>query len=426
MIRWLGTTGATAAAGAKAYVLALAGAATLVVYAAAAGAADQPGAAAPVDAQAAPQPSAAPPDKPAAAEAMEPSIYDRIWGYTKLYSNSKNPWFQEFAIVGREQVDWYYFDGTHRSKDGIQRHSTADNFVNRRTRIGFKAKAFQTVTIHTEVDLNLEGDGETYGKLTDAYVKWSPEKWFNLTAGKHGAKFTLDGGTSSTQLITIDRSNIANNFWFPDEYFTGLSANGDIGKWFYNVGVFSAGDQNSEFGNFEGDAFVVTSGGYDLASLIGFDKAPIRLDYVYQNPDTDNDVGRSNEHVLSLNFQGEKGPWGLYTDIDYSNGFGSGPELVGGQIMPSFKFCETWQAVVRYTGISSSDDNGIRLARYENRIEPDRGDEYHEIYVGLNKYFYGHKLKWQTGLQYASMNDDPHDGGAYDGWGVTTGLRASW
>lgn len=421
MIRGLGTRSVPAAAGAKGYVLALAGAMTLVVCAATSGRAG--------DAPAAPEPAAAPAataEKPAAAEAKEPSIYDRIWGYTKLYSNSKNPWFQEFAIVGRQQLDWYHFDGTHRSSDGIQRRSTADNFANRRTRIGFKAKAFGTVTVHTEVDLNLEGDGETYGKLTDAYVKWSPEKWFNLTAGKHGAKFTLDGGTSSTQLVTIDRSNIANNFWYPDEYFTGLSANGDVGKWFYNVGVFSAGDQNSEFGNFEGDAFMVASGGYDLGEWIGFDKAPIRLDYVYQNPDSDNDVGRSNEHVLSLNFQGEKGPWSLYTDIDYSNGFGSGPELVGGQITPGFKFCETWQVVVRYTGISSSDDNGIRLARYESRVESGRGDEYHEIYLGLNKYFYGHKLKWQTGLQYASMDDEPNDGGAYDGWGVTTGLRASW
>jgi phosphate-selective porin OprO/OprP len=171
---------------------------------------------------------------------------------------------------------------------------------------------------------------------------------------------------------------------------------------------------------------MLMSGGYDLASLIGFDKAPLRLDYVYQNPDTDNDVGRSNEHVLSLNFQGDKGPWGIYTDVDYSNGFGSQSDLVGGQIMPSFRFCETWQVVVRYTGIHSSDDNGIRLARYDNKIVTGRGDTYNEIYLGLNKYFYGHKLKWQTGLQYASMDDSAHDGGEYDGWGVTTGLRASW
>jgi phosphate-selective porin OprO/OprP len=44
----------------------------------------------------------------------------------------------------------------------------------------------------------------------------------------------------------------------------------------------------------------------------------------------------------------------------------------------------------------------------------------------VNKYFYGHKLKWQTGVQYTTMDDNADDGGDYDGWGVTTGIRISW
>ena len=71
-------------------------------------------------------------------------------------------------------------------------------------------------------------------------------------------------------------------------------------------------------------------------------------------------------------------------------------------------------------------DNGIRFARYENALESGRGDEYNEFYFGVNKYFYGHKLKWQTGVQYTTMDDNADDGGDYDGWGVTTGIRISW
>jgi phosphate-selective porin OprO/OprP len=41
-------------------------------------------------------------------------------------------------------------------------------------------------------------------------------------------------------------------------------------------------------------------------------------------------------------------------------------------------------------------------------------------------FFYGHKLKWQTGLQYTRMDDEADDGGEYDGWGITTGLRIYW
>jgi phosphate-selective porin OprO/OprP len=46
--------------------------------------------------------------------------------------------------------------------------------------------------------------------------------------------------------------------------------------------------------------------------------------------------------------------------------------------------------------------------------------------VGANLFFYGHKLKWQTGLQYATLDDSADDGGEYTGWGITTGLRMYW
>ena len=82
--------------------------------------------------------------------------------------------------------------------------------------------------------------------------------------------------------------------------------------------------------------------------------------------------------------------------------------------------------MARYTWIKSRDDNGVRFARYEDQVVLGRGDEYNEIYLGLNYYFYGHKLKLQTGVQYADMRDQANDGGDYSGWAWTTGLRLSW
>jgi phosphate-selective porin OprO/OprP len=81
---------------------------------------------------------------------------------------------------------------------------------------------------------------------------------------------------------------------------------------------------------------------------------------------------------------------------------------------------------LRYTYVSSAGDNGVRLTRYADRMVNGRGNEYNEIYAGLNVYFYGQKLKWQTGLEYASMEDDANDGGEYRGWGLSTGLRMYW
>jgi phosphate-selective porin OprO/OprP len=48
------------------------------------------------------------------------------------------------------------------------------------------------------------------------------------------------------------------------------------------------------------------------------------------------------------------------------------------------------------------------------------------VYFGANYYIYGHKLKLQSGLQFADMNDRAKDGGVYSGVSFTTGLRVSW
>jgi phosphate-selective porin OprO/OprP len=353
----------------------------------------------------------------------EKSIYDKIWGMAVLYKNEEGAFLQELSFVGRQQNEYYYFDADQ---------GQDDDWINRRTRVGLKAKVLDTFTIHAETDLDLQDHDPVYNKLTDAYIKWSPSKAFNLTVGKHGTKFTLDGSTSSTQLITIDRSNIANNFWFPEEYIPGVSVGGEIGHWLYNVSYFSSGEASPEFGEFNAGSFGVVSVGYNLTDTLGVDKAILRADFMYQDEDPGNTRGtpspftRNHEMVGSLNFQMEQGKFGLGTDLVASKGYRGQPDLFGLQFMPSYYFGDGWQGVFRYTYINSDGNNGIRLARYENQIVSGRGDEYNEFYVGINKYFYGHKLKWQTGVQYTTMNDAANDGGEYDGWGVTSGIRISW
>jgi phosphate-selective porin OprO/OprP len=94
--------------------------------------------------------------------------------------------------------------------------------------------------------------------------------------------------------------------------------------------------------------------------------------------------------------------------------------------MPFFDISTHTQVVLRYTHLSSSEDNGLRLNRYENEVVNGRGDTYNEGYLGLNVYFYGHKFKWQTGVTWADMQDSATDGGEYEGWALTTGLRVYW
>jgi len=94
--------------------------------------------------------------------------------------------------------------------------------------------------------------------------------------------------------------------------------------------------------------------------------------------------------------------------------------------MPFYDISKHTQLVLRYTYVNSEDDNGLRLNRYDNRVESGKGNEYNDVYAGVNVYFYSHKFKWQTGVSWAKLDDDANDGGEYEGWTLSTGLRVYW
>ncbi|MCL4785920.1 MAG: hypothetical protein KJ070_03880 [Verrucomicrobia bacterium] len=345
---------------------------------------------------------------------MAPSIYDRIWSNTEWYKNEDNPIIQNLRFTGRFQLDYAVLD-----------HDDFDDLHIRRFRLGGKATLFKHFTVHSEVDLQPEED-PVYQRLTDAYIAWEPNDEFELTVGKRGAPFTLDGSTSSRELLTIDRANLANNLWFPQEYIPGVTVAGRPGKWRYHLGVYTAGSATREFGRFDGGFFVLSTIGYDFAEVIKAKKAVLAFNYVYQEEDENNSFTRPFGDVGSLNFSFDTGKWGFRTDLAGGLGYQGQSDLWGFMLMPYYNLTPKFQAVARYTWLRSRDDNGVRFATYENQVVAGRGDEYQEIYLGLNYYFYGHKLKIQTGVQYADMQDRAHDGGEYSGWAWTTGLRLGW
>ena len=381
-----------------------------------------------------------------------PSTYDTIWNSLTLYKDKDGVFLNEFRIVGRAHFDEY---------------STNSNLGNdqdwavRRLRIGAKAAFFQNLILHVEADLNPQNLGgplfvgdPVYQKLTDAYVSWKFCDAAKLTAGKQSTKFTLDGGTSSNELITIDRNALTNTLWFTNEYISGVTLSGKLGSWQYNTGLFSGGSvyapqgkfahSSKELGNFNGGNFWLGSVGYDFAKNLGAKKALLRADVVYNDPNTQSNTTKNFSWIESVNFEYDAGRWGFSTDLAAGNGSLGQSDVWGAVVMPWFNITEKLQVVGRYTYISSDDPNGLGFTRYENtsaintdafgniktdkfgKASTQKGNEYNEAYIGLNYYVYGHKLKLQTGLDYAWMQDSKNDGGKFHGWTWTTGLRISW
>ena len=353
----------------------------------------------------------------ATAQTAGEASFTKVWRYATLYDNKDNRFIQKFALSGRLQIDAPWFEADQGEFDDI---------LWRRFRFGFKTLLFQDWVLHIEGSWDLNQSlGEAYERMTDAYIGWRPRKHLDLKILKQSAGFTLDGATSSKKLLTLQRNNLTNNLWFTAEYFTGVSVSGTTAqRWAYKAGFFSS-DGSNELSYFEAAYFALLSLGYNFAEDLGLDNATIRFDYVYNQEDEDANT-RDFSQVFSLVTKWKEDDWRLWTDFSAGQGYTGQSDLWGFALMPSYDIAPHIQLVFRYTYLKSTANNGVRLGRYEKEIVKGRGDEYNEIYGGLNVFFFGHKLKWQTGLQYSTLQDAAADGGEYAGWGFTTGLRVSW
>lgn len=344
-----------------------------------------------------------------------PSELEALWSKAELYAGS-GP-VRSLRLTGRLQVDHAFVEAAH---------GDASDTNLRRLRFGFEAEFGKGLRTHVEADYDPGGGNLNYTRLTDAYLAWSPKKAVDVTLGKHGVEFTLDGMTSSKELLTIDRSNLANNLWFAEEYLPGVSVAGEIGRFRYQTGVYSSGERGRGFGGSGGGEVLLGTVGYDFGAALGADTALLRASFVDNDPHAGNGFTRPLERVTSINFVYERGRLGLGADVSAADGYFGQSDLRGASVMPSIALSDALQLVFRYTYVSSDEANGVRLARYENEVVVGRGDRYREAYAGANYYWFGHKLKLQTGLQYATLADRADDGGRYRGWSWTTGLRIAW
>lgn len=347
-----------------------------------------------------------------------PSTYDKVWtALTNWYDNKENPVVQRVVFTGRFHHDFAMVD----ADQGEHNESNI-----RRVRFGARVTMFRDYLVHTEVEINPQEREPLYTRLTDAYVAWQKYPKSVITVGKQSLPFTQEGATSSRELLTIDRSNLANNIWFTQEYMPGVSVSGRAAPWIYRTGVYSSGSKNREMGRFDGSFFTLALLGYDFAKTFGVREAVLTANYLYQDPNTNNTFTKDFQHIASIHFRLEEPKWGVRTDVSKTAGYLGQAEILGLMLMPFFNATPKLQFVYRYTWLDSDGPNGLELATYENKVVEGAGDEYHDHYVGVNYFLYGHRLKVQTGVQFADMRDTANDGGAYHGTSWVTGLRVGW
>ena len=356
------------------------------------------------------------------AQEDQESTFDKIWDNVVLYENDENSLMSKFWLTGRLQGEYHSFENE------VAPAIDHDDYDWRRFRFGFKATLFGDITLHSEADLGLENRGRPlYNDLTDTYISWSTENGMKFKLGKQSAPFTLDGSTSSKKLHTLERSKIAGNIWFGQEYFPGISVSGSKDEIDYFAGFYS-NDNKPEFdGAFKHGQFGILSVGKDYAANFDLEKSYLRLDFMFQEDDGNDDVEDFNDWNAAYSFvtKWENNDWYFWTDLSFADR--KNGDVWGLQLMPFYDITDKTQVIFCYTHLDSSGDNQLRGSRWEDRLDRGeyRGDDLTEYFFGLNHFFYGHKLKWQNGLQYTQL-DEADGSKEYEGWGFTTAFRISW
>ena len=345
----------------------------------------------------------------------EESAYDEFWNKVVIYENAENETISKFAITGRLQADYHSFEN---DVDG----SSDDDSQWRRLRFGFKASLLGGITLHSEANMNLNRPEPLYRNLTDTYLSWSTDSGMKFKVGKQSAPFTLHGSTSSKKLYTLERGKIARNIWFPNEYFTGASISGSRENWDYLAGIYSS-DEGPEFDEaFDYGTFGLLSITYNFEESDSFDESLVRFDFMVQEEDPLNQTP-DHKNAFSIVTKLKKGKLNFWGDLSFSSGYGTQSDVWGIQLMPFYDFTDQLQGVFSYTHVESEDSQDVDVTRYERDLAG-RGDQMQEYFVGINYFFYGHKLKWQNAIQYTEMDNLGTQ--EYEGWGYTSGLRISW
>ncbi len=339
---------------------------------------------------------------------------DYLWGMPIIYSNSDNPVVQEVSFFGLYQLESYVLESTAGKASGLEA---------RRARLGLRGSFFQNFVLGGNFNLKTDGqrnhlDVNAIDTLT---LAWCPNDNFQILLGKQKAGFSYEYNTSSSRLLTLERSLLVNQL--SPTKSPGLALETKQGHNSYQIGAYSGGDLGDPISG----AMALFRMGHDLSGKLQVEKAGLQAYYLHNSGvDSQNAAPYRNSFSLSMDLQ--EGRASNLIQTFYAHGYDEVGTVWGATLMPAwFIYHDKLQIVLRYQYAGSSDANGLRLQKHyqlqvPNLANYEFGDRYQAGYLGLNWYLYGNKLKVMTGLEYGDMESGT-GGGEYSGWTWFSGLR---
>ena len=337
-----------------------------------------------------------------------------------LYKNAENPFLQSFNIGGRFQYQAAYIDGE--DVNGRDFNDTYDDY--RRVRLESKIEFLQYFAAN--IKLNMVNDSRPsggdldwgYDTFDEAIFTFNLGKAFGtgpfdelkLNYGRFKINMTEEVHMSSKDIMTIERSALANKLYGVNNRASGVTLDAIMGKWSGTLGVFSSEDDSEFIGGWNDGIATYLSLRHDTT-----DEWYFVLDAMNLNEGgIDNNLGYDWALAFSAVYTQDR--YGVLTTIAAGENSPStanrGGHFHGFVVMPWYWILEDrLQAVFQYQYAGAQEKEGIRTnSRYLRsahspgvNVNSGRGDALHTLYLGLNYHICGHNTKIMAGMEYASL-----------------------
>ncbi len=395
--------------------------------------------------------------KPESLKAAAPpsaSLCDWLSSWSKLYKADKeqNPIIQELNVSLRMQYQMGWVDPTG---DAVQTRGGGHNDEWRRFRLGVNAKMFNGKLKLVNV-WNVGGvDGQrtlqngswhhqdTETSLYELYAEYTADP-VAISIGKVKPAFTSEYRTSSSAIITVERSVLVNQLRSETNYglqFKNSDKKDKVG-WLLGAYLNANGDKRRdelEF-NAQDNAFVMGQISYDTSGFLT-EKGRVWFDYVHNFTDytgkkkSANYQGTGAEDIVALSWDMTEGKWSFVTEL--MGGFNivdnadkaASDNVWGFVLMPSYKFTPNWEGVFRYQFA-----DGDRAIKTEKRYitamtnAASAANSLNAFYLGVNYYVCEkdpNMMKIMTGVEYSDYTADKGVK-AFSGWSYYVALRSNF
>ena len=347
------------------------------------------------------------------------SVFDKIWSIPKLYRNDDNPLIEEFDLIGRFHEDYFNVDSNR---------GDTSFWEIRRFRLGIDAFFVERhVEVEAEVDTALRAyhaPSIFYNRISNLWMRIQANDAFNIRFGKFQPHFGYDRAFSNNYMKTFERGVFDDQLIGGADYLPATEVSGKFGSFGYLASIIST-NLNKEFGRFDGGQAYLAEINYDFSKAWRAEKALWVLDYLHADGKNANtNVFANYRNAVATYLDLEKGRFSMVPQFAYGEQVAGKGDVYSLQIMPGFKITDKLEFLVRYQLAIASESNGIStLNRQQKTVGTFTGDTYNAIYLGLNYYIYGHRLKLMFGEEYARLSGGTGPQAGYNGWTTMVGLR---